>query len=106
MLNEVYMGNFSDYVKNTNNENSNKTNMGNASSKKLDKEDMENLIDKYSSYDSDTLLKEFMKMTIDKKRRGELSDNELENIKNTMLPYLNANQKNSLEKMMDIIKNV
>ena len=100
------MGNFSDYVKNTNNENSNKTNTGNASSKKLDKEDMENLIGKYSSYDSDALLKEFMKMTIDKKRRGELSDSELGNIKNTMLPYLNANQKNSLEKMMDIIKNV
>lgn len=96
------MGNFSDYIKN-NNENKNiKQNIN----KKLDEQDLEKLIDKYSDMNSDVLLQEFMRMTIEKKRRGELTNSELENIKKTMLPYLNENQKNSLAKMMEIIKNV
>ncbi len=96
------MGNFSDYIKN-NNENKN---IKQNTNKKLDEQDLEKLIDKYSDMNSDALLQEFMRMTIEKKRRGELTNSELENIKKTMLPYLNENQKNSLAKMMEIIKNV
>lgn len=96
------MGNFSDYIKN-NNENKN---IKQNTNKKLDEQDLEKLIDKYSDMNSDALLQEFMRMTIEKKRRGELTNSELENIKNTMLPYLNENQKNSLAKMMEMIKNV
>lgn len=96
------MGNFSDYIRN-NNENKN---IKQNTNKKLDEQDLEKLIDKYSDMNSDALLQEFMRMTIEKKRRGELTNSELENIKKTMLPYLNENQKNSLAKMMEIIKNV
>lgn len=96
------MGNFSDYIKNNNGNKNIKQN----TNKKLDEQDLEKLIDKYSDMNSDALLQEFMRMTIEKKRRGELTNSELENIKKTMLPYLNENQKNSLAKMMEIIKNV
>lgn len=92
------MGNFSDYI--------NKVEPENKKNNKINTEDLEKLIDKYSEYESDALLKEFLKMTLDRKKQGNLKDGELENIKNTIAPYLDSNQKQSLEKLLDMIKNV
>ena len=53
-----------------------------------------------------SVLKEFLKMTLERKKQGNLKDSELENVKQTITPYLDSNQKQSLEKLLDMIKNV
>ena len=64
------MANFSDY--NWNKENN---------EQKLSEQDLEKLIDKYSELDNDTLMKEFLKITLEKKKQGQLSDSELSVLK-------------------------
>ena len=89
------MANFSDY--NWNKENN---------EQKLSEQDLEKLIDKYSELDNDTLMKEFLKITLEKKKQGKLSDSELSILKNSILPYLNESQKQSLNSILEIVKNV
>ena len=89
------MANFSDY--NWNKENN---------EQKLSEQDLEKLIDKYSGLDNDTLMKEFLKITLEKKKQGKLSDSELSVLKNSILPYLNESQKQSLNSILEIVKNV
>ncbi len=89
------MANFSDY--NWNKENN---------EQKLSERDLEKLIDKYSELDNDTLMKEFLKITLEKKKQGKLSDSELSVLKNSILPYLNESQKQSLNSILEIVKNV
>lgn len=91
------MANFSDY----NWSEKNKT-----QTQKPSEQDLEKLIDKYSELDSDSLMKEFLKMTLERKRQGKLDDNELSVIKNSILPYLNESQKQSLNSILEIVKNV
>lgn len=91
------MANFSDY--NWSEENKTQT-------QKPSEQDLEKLIDKYSELDSDSLKKEFLKMTLERKRQGKLDDNELSVIKNSILPYLNESQKQSLNSILEIVKNV
>ncbi len=99
------MGNFSDYINSTN---INKTTSGESRKeiKECSYENLEKLIDKYSSLDDDILMKEFLKMTIERKKQGNLSESELEILKSTILPYLNDKQKESLEKILEIVRNV
>ena len=89
------MANISDY--NWNKENN---------EQKLSEQDLEKLIDKYSELDNDTLMKEFLKITLEKKKQGKLSDSELSVLKNSILPYLNESQKQSLNSILEIVKNV
>ena len=89
------MANFSDY-------NWSKDN----NEQKLSEQDLEKLIDKYSELDNDTLMKEFLKITLEKKKQGKLSDSELSVLKNSILPYLNESQKQSLNSILEIVKNV
>ena len=89
------MANFSDY--NWNKENN---------EQKLSEQDLEKLIDKYSELDNDTLMKEFLKITLEKKKQGKLGDSELSVLKNSILPYLNESQKQSLNSILEIVKNV
>ena len=89
------MANFSDY--NWNKENN---------EQKLSEQDLEKLIDKYSELNNDTLMKEFLKINLEKKKQGKLSDSELSVLKNSILPYLNESQKQSLNSILEIVKNV
>ena len=89
------MANFRDY--NWNKENN---------EQKLSEQDLEKLIDKYSELDNDTLMKEFLKITLEKKKQGKPSDSELSVLKNSILPYLNESQKQSLNSILEIVKNV
>lgn len=99
------MGNFSDYVKH-NSMKEKPINTNTTKDSNVDTEKLEQLIDKYSEYESDELLKEFLKMTIEKKRSGNLKISDLENIKMAMTPYLNEEQKISLNRILDLVKNV
>ena len=64
------------------------------------------MINEYSKLSRNELMNEFIKLTIDKKKRGELSDSELTSIKKTIIPYLNDEQKIMLEKLLSMVENV
>lgn len=99
------MGNFSDYVNSTM-VNKTESSENKKEIKECSYENLEKLIDKYSSLDDDVLMKEFLKMTIERKKQGNLNDEELELLKSTIIPYLNNKQKESLQKILEIVKNV
>lgn len=114
------MNKFSDYISNENkkkfeNKNSNLSSVGGSNEKmsfenkkqnQNNYEDLEDLIDKYSRLGSDDLMKKFLEMTITKKKKGELNEENLRALKNTVLPYLNEDQVQSLNNILDIVKNV
>ena len=104
------MSNFSDFLNNQNNEQINKSTLYNDSNNSNSTEEktknLENLINKYSNYSNDDLMREFLKLTMDKKKKGELNREELENIKNTILPYLDEKQKQNLKQILDLVDNV
>lgn len=95
------MGNFSDYIKRADINNSDNINLDNDK-----KEVLEKLIEKYSSLSDNDLMKEFLKMTIERKKQGKLNEEELAILKSTILPYLDEAQKNTLENLLEMIKNV
>ena len=76
------------------------------SDKKLSEEDMSELIDRYSKLNENELLTEFMKMTYEKKKKGELNKQELNNVKNTLTPFLNDQQKRNLDNIIDMVDDV
>lgn len=100
------MTNFSDFVKDKNSKQDSKTENYNKNTNEMSNEKLEDLISKYSSYSNDKLLSEFMRLTLEKKQRGELSESELNNIKSTILPYLNEEQKRNLENLIKMVNNV
>ena len=99
------MQKFSDYIKNNKNEET-KNNFHNKEESLKSKESLQKKIDEYSEYSSDKLLSEFMKLTIEKKKRGELTDSELLNLKNTISPMLSAEQRKSLDALIQMVKDV
>ena len=98
------MSNFSDFIK----ENSANKSNGNFNSdkSKYSEEQLEELINKYSGLSEDKLMSEFLRLTLEKKKRGQLTDSEMENIKNKIIPFLNNEQKDNLNKIIDMVKNV
>ena len=97
------MNNFSSFVKEENLNNKCNTkkceDVGNT-------EKLEEMIDKYSKYSNDKLLNEFMKLTLEKKKKGLLSNDELNALKSTLLPYLNNEQRENLNKVIEMVKDV
>lgn len=97
------MAKFSDYIKEDNLKNiSNESKTTNTA----EKQNLENLINKYSSYSEDKLLSEFIKLTIEKKSRGELTKDELSNMYNVISPMLNSEQKKKLNELINMVENV
>ena len=96
------MNKFSDFVnsENVKNERGSSKNQGKS------KEELEEMINKYSGMNQDSLMKEFLKLTLEKKKKGELSDKEIVGIKETIKPMLNDQQLESLNQIIDIIGNV
>ena len=64
---------------------------------------IENLMDKYSTLSNEELFNEFIKETKKWKENGTINSEYLANIKNTLSPYLNNEQKNNLNNLMDIV---
>ena len=54
---------------------------------------VENSINKYSNYSEDELMNEFLKVTKERKSKGEINAEEIENLKNTLYPMLTEEQK-------------
>lgn len=66
----------------------------------------EERIREYSKLSSNELMQEFLKLTMNQKSKGGLKDAELDGIKNTLYPYLNDEQKSSLNSIINMVKNV
>ena len=47
-----------------------------------------------------------MKLTLEKKKKGVLDEKELNNIKSTIEPFLNDEQKSNLDKILNMVRNV
>jgi len=90
------MSKFSDFVKDENNIKKNKDTV------KEDKKDIEELIHKYSEYSESELFNEFKKES--EKRKSEFSDDKLNSIKSVLDPYLNENQKQKLNDLLNMVK--
>ena len=100
------MSNFSDYIKTENSSNANNSNDAKKANKKYTQEELEDMINNYSQYDNNKLMSEFLRLTLEKKRKGELRLEELEKIKNTLYPMLNEEQKSKLNQILEMVKNV
>lgn len=68
------------------------------------KEDISKLIDKYSTYNESDLMQEFLKESIKKKENGELDNDNLLRVKNILTPYLNEDQKEKLNNLLNMVK--
>lgn len=66
--------------------------------------DIDELIDKYSTYSTDELMKEFLKETEKQKERGELNAEKLDNIKNVLFPHLTEEQKDRLNQLLSMVR--
>ncbi len=64
---------------------------------------VEDLMDKYKNYSQEELIQEFIKESKKQKENGELNSFQIENIKNTLSPYLTDSQKQNLNNLMDMI---
>lgn len=95
------MTKFSEYI---NHEDLNNDKINNATNQS--KEKMEDLIDKYSKYSENDLMNEFLKLTYEKKKKGELNETEINSLKQTIMPFLNDEQKNNLDRLMNMVGNV
>jgi len=70
----------------------------------IKKEDVSELIDKYSTYSEDELMKEFLEESKKKKDSGEFSDEKISKIKSVLSPYLDEQQKQKLEDLIKMVK--
>ena len=62
---------------------------------------VEDMIDYYQNFSQDDLVKELFKVASSEKEKGNLTKEKLEEIKNTILPYLNQNQIDFFEKLIE-----
>lgn len=95
------MSSFNDFIKDNKDSESVKDTYTEDRNKKL-----EDKINEYQKLSSNELMQEFIKLTIEKKRNGELTKNELENIKQAIIPYLSEEQRQSLQNLLDMVDNV
>lgn len=65
------------------------------------KENAEDLIKKYQNYSQSELMAELIKTANEEKQNGNLDKEKLMNIKSTLTPYLNSNQLQFLERIME-----
>lgn len=96
------MGNFSDFIKEGSKIDSNKE----SNKKTYSEEELTQMINKYSAYGKDELMKEFLKLTLEKKRRNELTPEMISNLKSTLYPMLTEEQKLNLNTILEMVENV
>lgn len=101
------MSKFSEYIKSEHSKtNSEELGQNKKSALNNNHADVEKLIDKYSSYSKDNLMSEFLKLTLEKKKRGELKESDIEMLKSTLAPMLTEEQKCNLNDILEMVRNV
>lgn len=64
---------------------------------------VEEQLKKYENLSQAELMQEFIKESKKQKQNGNLDRDKMENIKSTLLPFLNGNQKKQLDYLMGIV---
>lgn len=90
------MSKFSEFIKDDK--------MGGEVKKEVREEDLNKIIDKYSTYSQDDLMKEFLQETERKKENGELDEDQLMRVKNILTPYLTHEQIERLNQLINMVK--
>ena len=93
---------FSEYNDNDLNRNSDTYNWDHG----IDANKINETIDQYSKLSDDQLMNEFFKKSVDLKQTGLLNKTKLDLIKQTLAPYLNEQQIDNLNKILDLVNNV
>lgn len=93
---------FSDF-KNKQSASSN-TNKENKPENEIEKKKIEEMIASFSSLSKEELLDEFFKLSREKQKDGSLNDGEISKVKNTLSPYLTEEQKENLDKIINLVR--
>ena len=64
---------------------------------------VEEQLKKYENLSQAELMQEFIKESKNQKQNGNLDRDKMENIKSTLLPFLNTNQQKQLDYLMGIV---
>lgn len=64
---------------------------------------VEEQLKKYENLSQTELMQEFIKESKKQKQNGNLDRDKMENIKSTLLPFLNGNQQKQLDYLMGIV---
>ena len=64
---------------------------------------VEEQLKKYENFSQAELMQEFIKESKKQKQNGNLDRDKMENIKSTLLPFLNSNQQKQLDYLMGIV---
>lgn len=104
--------NFKDYCKsnaNEDNKNDNKTstisnktitqNAENNNTKKI-----EEMLEKYSHYDQNELMQEYIKKANESKSKGSFNEEKINTIKDTLSPMLTEEQMQYLDQLLNMVK--
>lgn len=68
-----------------------------------DKKGYEDMINQYSGYSQEELMKELLKVSNEEKQKGNVDNNFFEKVSDTLSPYLSDEQK---QNMKDIINKI
>ena len=101
------MSNFSEFMNNNTRENlsaNNHNDRAHVDANNFSKDRLQSMIDDYSGLSENELLKEFLSKTMERKVKGELNDDELEKIKDTISPMLNDSQKKKMNELFDMVR--
>lgn len=64
---------------------------------------VEEQLKKYENLSQAELMQEFIKESKKQKQNGNLDRDKMENIKSTLIPFLNSNQQKQLDYLMGIV---
>jgi len=67
-------------------------------------QDLNSLVDMYSHKSSEELMKEFVKLSNQKKANGTLNESYIGNLRNAIFPYLTNEQKQLFEDLINGVK--
>lgn len=71
--------------------------------KNLKEEDVQKIIDERSGKTEEELIKELKAEVNKSKQEGKFSEDDVQKFKNTVLPFLSAEQKDKLDEILKII---
>jgi len=109
---KMMINKFSDFL-NTEPKNNKKEDKSNETTKNFDnidknfserdKKGYEDMINQYSGYSQEELMKELLKVSNEEKQKGNVDNNFFEKVSDTLSPYLSDEQK---QNMKDIINKI
>ncbi len=98
------MNKFSEHIKKSVQENKQEVHNDYVDLDNVNIDEYESLIDKYSTYSKEELMKEFLMESRRLKERGGLEDEQISNIEKVLKPHLNTEQQNMFDSLISEIK--